>query len=333
MTRPFDELVHATLDGDATDAERAELSRQVAADPERARAFARAALLHDAIDRELCAAAEGRASARRVHWAAGARRFAAAAAVVLVAGTVAFLATRGQPALAAGAEAARLAARACDSHRTYVIHAEPQGSREGARAAERRPRALAPAQRVPDRPRPPRAKPSIDEALLHVGAPGSYVLVRTGADGTETVSGSDGRSAWSFAGDGPVRVSRDPSRFRGALPGEQHGLAFVDPVDGLKELLRSYDVAFDDSKADAAAGLRTIAATRRADASRGPKVVRITYDPADATIVRMQLDRLPQANGGPRSVTLELVEQSPLEPAFFTHEAHHGAGRTVIKED
>ena len=60
MTRPFDELVHATLDGDATDAERAELSRQVAADPERARAFARAALLHDDIDRELCAAAEVR---------------------------------------------------------------------------------------------------------------------------------------------------------------------------------------------------------------------------------------------------------------------------------
>ena len=333
MTRPFDELVHATLDGDATDAERAELSRQVAADPERARAFARAALLHDAIDRELCAAAQGRASARRVHWADRARRFAAAAAVALAVGGVTYFATRGQPAFAAGAEIARLAARACDSHRTYVIHADSQGSREGARAAERRARSPFEAQRAPERPRQPRAKPSIDEAMLHVGAPGSYVLVRTGADGAETVSGSDGRSAWSLSGDGPVRVSRDPSRFRGALPGEQHGLAFVDPVEGLKELVRAYDVAFDDSKADVAAGLRTITATRRADASRGPKVVRITYDPADATIVRMQLDRLPQANGGPRSVTLELVDRSPLDPAYFAHGAHHDADRAVIKED
>lgn len=329
MTRPFDELVHATLDGEASDAERAELSRLVAADPGRAREFARAALLHDALDREFGAAAEGRASARRVHWAVRVRGLAAAAAVALAVGAVAFFATRGQPALAAGAEMERLAARAADSLRTYLIRADQQAPRDPPRAADRRARPAA----APDRGRPPRPKPSIDEAILHVGAPGSYVLVRTGADGTETVSGSDGRSAWSFAGTGPVRVARDPSRFRGALPGEQHGLAFVDPVDGLRELMRSYDVAFGEPGPEAAAGLRVIVATRRADVPRGPKSVRIAYDPVDATIVRMQLDRLPQANGGPRSVTLELVDRSPLDPAYFAHGAHHDAGRSVIKED
>jgi len=46
MTRSFDELIHAVIDGEATDAERAEVSRQVAADPAQARAFARLALMY-----------------------------------------------------------------------------------------------------------------------------------------------------------------------------------------------------------------------------------------------------------------------------------------------
>jgi hypothetical protein len=49
--------------------------------------------------------------------------------------------------------------------------------------------------------------------------------------------------------------------------------------------------------------------------------------------MRMTFDRLPQANGGPRTVTLELVTEHPLDPEFFRHESHHDRDRKVIAED
>jgi hypothetical protein len=337
MTRPADELVHALLDGESTEAGRQALGAQVAADPDAARSLARAALLHDALEREFVAAGAGRASARRTAFVGRLRRLAAVVALAAAVGAVVTFATRGQPALAADTELARIAARPINALRTYVIHADdhkdgraPKGPAQGrARGRFDATGAVAP----PRDMRPERPKPSIDEAVLHVGATGSYVLVRTAADGTETVSGSDGASAWSFSGRGAVRTSRDPARFRGALPGHQHDLPFVDPVDGLRELAHSYDVAFERAGAIDAEGLRTIVATRRIDAQRGPKVVRIDYDPRDASVVRMRLERLPQAQGGPRAVTFELVGESRVEPGFFGHEAHHAPGRQVIKED
>jgi hypothetical protein len=337
MTRPADELVHALLDGEASEADRQELGARIAADRDAARNLARAALLHDALEREFVAAGAGRASARRLAYVGHLRRVAAVVVLVVAVGAVIMFATRGQSALAADVELARLAARPVDVLRTYVIHADdakdaraPRGSAMG----RGRNRVDASGAATPARDaRPDRPKPSIAEAILHVGASGAYVLVRTSADGTETVSGSDGASAWSFSGRGAVRTSRDPARFRGVLPGHQHDLPFVDPVDGLRELARSYDVAFERNGALDAGGLRTIVATRRMDAQGGPKVVRIDYDPDDASVVRMRLERLPQAGGGPRAVTLELVDESYVKEGFFGHEAHHAPGRQVIEED
>jgi hypothetical protein len=209
--------------------------------------------------------------------------------------------------------------------RTYVIHAlrddgRPRG-REQRRAEPPSPRGAA------------RAQPSIDEATLVVGTGGAYVLIRTGEDGRRTVSGSDGRLSWNVPERGAVRVSRDLQRFRGALPGEQHDLPFVDPKDGLDALMRSYDVVLGPAREIDGHAVRSIVATRRADVQRGPKGVELWYDPETAVIRRMELDRLPQAQGGPRAVVLELLDESPLDPRQFMHESHHDGDRLVIKED
>jgi hypothetical protein len=61
--------------------------------------------------------------------------------------------------------------------------------------------------------------------------------------------------------------------------------------------------------------------------------VAIEYDAETTRVMRMTFDRLPQANGGPRTVTLELVTEHPLDPEFFRHESHHDRDRKVIAED
>jgi len=318
-------LMHGMLDGTLDDAARARFAAEVAADPARATDFARMAMLHDAIEREMTAGAVGRSTARRTRWMLSVQRAAAAVAIAAAVGVLAFVGLRGSDANAAHAELARIASMSPAGQRTYVIHAlrddgRPRG-REQRRAEPPSPRGAA------------RAQPSIDEATLVVGTGGAYVLTRTGEDGRRTVSGSDGRLSWNVPERGAVRVSRDLQRFRGALPGEQHDLPFVDPKDGLDALMRSYDVVLGPAREIDGHAVRSIVATRRADVQRGPKGVELWYDPETAVIRRMELDRLPQAQGGPRAVVLELLDESPLDPRQFMHESHHDADRVVITED
>lgn len=317
-------LMHGMLDGTLDDAARARFAAEIAADPARAREFARVAMMHDAIEREMTAGAIGRSTARRSRWMLSVRRAAAAVAIAAAVGVLAFLGLRGSSANAAQAELARIASISPVGQRTYVIHALRDDGRQRGREPRRAEQAS---------PRGARMQPSIDEATLIVGTSGAYVLVRTGEDGARTVSGSDGRLSWNVPERGAVRVSRDPQRFRGALPGEQHDLPFVDPKDGLDALMRSYDVVLGPSRNIDGHAVRSLVATRRADVQRGPKGVELWYDPETAVIRRMELDRLPQAQGGPRAVVLELLDESPIDPRQFMHESHHDANRLVIKED
>jgi hypothetical protein len=317
-------LMHGMLDGTLDDAARARFAAEVVADPARAREFARVAMMHDAIEREMTAGAIGRSTARRTRWLLSVRRAAAAVAIAAVVGVLAFLGLRGSSANAAHAELARIASISPAGQRTYVIHALRDDRRQRGREQRRA---------EPTSPRGAHAQPSIDEATLIVGMSGAYVLVRTAEDGARTVSGSDGRLSWNVPERGAVRVSRDLQRFRGALPGEQHDLPFVDPKDGLDALMRSYDVVLGPAREIDGHAVRSIVATRRADVPRGPKGVELWYDPETAVIRRMELDRLPQAQGGPRAVVLELLDESPLDPRQFMHESHHDADRVVITED
>lgn len=326
-------LMHGMLDGTLNDAERERFGAIIAADEERAREFARAALLHDAMEREFSAAPIGRRTARNVMWMQRAQRLAVAAVLMIAVGTLAYIGMRGSPANAAYVELARISAAAPAGMRTYVIRAIAGDgrvhSKDGRRADPSVARGAGPQSgRGTGRP-----QPSIDDAVLNLGAAGCYVLTRTGDDGKSIVTGSDGHYSWSIPDRGAVRVSSDLARFRGALPGEQHDLPFIDPKDGLDVLMRSYDIALGAAGEIDGRPVRLIVATRKADVARGPKGVELWYDSETAIIVRMQLDRLPQAQGGPRAVTLDLLAESPLDPAFFTHELHHDADRQVINED
>lgn len=313
-------LVAAHLDGTIDGAGRGRLESLVASDARCARELARTALLHDALARELVAGEAGRSAARPGALARLGRRAAVAASLMLAAGLLLWVGLQPRPAIAAEGELARLASAPTDTRRVYAIEASDV---PGARPALRR-RTDA---------RAARPGPGIDDAVLHLGAPGCYVLERRGPDGEETVTGSDGEHGWVVSARGAVRTSRNPARFRGALPGEQHDLPFVDPSEGFAQLRKAYDIALGRDGSHDGRATRTIVALRRPDVPRGPKDVTIEYDALTARVVRMTFDRLPQANGGPRTVTLELIGEHPLEAGFFRHESHHDRDRKVIAED
>lgn len=308
---PLDADMHSHLDGASDPASLSRLDEALRTDPAFARRFAAMAMLHEALSREHVEAAAGRRQASSLRLAGRVRRWAIAAMVALSAGALAVvLSMETGRADAADRRLARIGEFRPKTCRTYAVRAD-----EG-----------------PERARG-RGRPALAGATLHVGLPGQFVLEGEDELGRPASLGSDGIVAWSAPSKGPVRVSTDLARFRGALPGEQHGIPFVDPADGMAELLRTY--ALESLAPETIGGRRVevVVARRRIDAQRGPREVRLWFDPETSTIVRMSLDRLPQANGGPRSVVLELVAESPLDASFFGHARHHGPGRPIVREE
>jgi hypothetical protein len=341
-------LANAWLDGEigpeASDGDAARLSDRLASDPEFAREFARLVLLHDALEREQHAGAEGRRVAAGVRRTAVIRRLAAVAAVFAMALTLGWLAIVATQPASASEIVARIVAAARSGDRTYVVRAldesdarkraAPQGLSQASGPETRRDARIKRADPASGaRGGVKRPEPPIDGAVVFIRSPGSYVLARIDADGGETLSGSDGRRAWIVPAKGPVRVSTDPQRFSGALPGSQGGVPFIDPHDGLEELALRYDLRIEPADPLVAGAFDRIIATRRAEARGGPKRLEIAFDPTTSRIHAMRLENLPQARGGPRSVEFELVDDRPLSPDFFTHQAHHAADRAVIEEN
>jgi hypothetical protein len=309
----FARLAHAALDGEISADDSARLSDAIARDPARATEFARLAMLHDALEREMNAAAAGRAVARRTQALARFRRVAAIAAALVVAAFLGWFSLRTTPEASASEIVARLVASVKSGDRAYFL------------------RAVGASPAAPVDTRGGRPAPSIDGAILYVRGRGEYVLARLDADGNEVLTGSDGARAWIVPVKGPVRVSRDPRRFSGALPGSQQGIAFIDPHQNLDELSKSYDLVLKPAlRPDAPS---RITGVRRSDARGGPKRIEISYDESTALIRAIRLENLPQARGGPRTVEFELVDDAALDREFFTHAHHHDASRVVIEED
>lgn len=340
--RELDRLFHAHVDGELDDAGRARLDALLRTDPEAARAFARLVLLHDGLAGAYAAdsalRAETAGAARTHDGAMGSNttsyssrtstphprrllRIAAAAAIVLGVAFVAWTVFTSAPASAARAELARVVARA-SGDRTYTLHALDDGGRRRGdeRAKEERRPAV-----DDDLP--------LDGATLHLRGTTSWVLERRDEQGVIDAVGSDGASAWHVPATGPVRVSSNPARFRGVLPGEQHDVAFVGAGAGLLELERAYDLELAPHVERDGRAYGTLVATRKPDVARGPKRVVLEYDPDTAALARITLDKLPQAKGGPRALELVLVDERELAPDYFTHTHHHAEGREVLRED
>lgn len=309
-----DDLIHGYLDGRLSEGQLAELNGRLACDPEFARGFALAALLHDRLRdrfREYGAGTEaGKALPRRPRLFGRRAALAASSAALLVLAVVLVWGVGDRRVSAAEAVLGRLIeAQGRAGDRTYRIVALDAG----------------PADNV-GTPPGGRRRPTVDGALLHVRGDGQYVLVRRPGQPEEFVTGSDGREAWSVPPDDPVRVSPDAARFRGAVPGEQQGLPFLDLRSALGRLREAYELTLvggPDGHLDA---------HKRSTAYRGPRDVAVWFDPASGVIRRLRMYGMPQAQGGPRSVALELIDRSDLGAAFFGHAAHHGLDRRVVRE-
>ncbi|MFO0798577.1 MAG: hypothetical protein U0804_13970 [Gemmataceae bacterium] len=304
MTTDPDALVAGYLDGTLTADEEAALNDWVKADPAHAARFAAAARVHDRLGdvfRMSLPAATPAPARPRARLALGGLIAALAAALLLA---VWLTPTR----VTAAAELDRLIASSAGAgDRTYTI------------------RTLDPDPEAWDERRQ-----TIDGATLHVRPPERYVLVRRFPDGQPFVTGSDGARSWSVPPAGAVRVSGDPLRFRGPVPGHQHGIPFADLRGDLVQLRDAYALTVLPPDA---AGRRGLRAVKRSNEFRGPREVELWYDPATGVIERMTFAGLPRARGGPDRLAVELRDTAELGADFFTPTRHHAPDRRVIEED
>lgn len=329
-------LISRYLDGLLSEDEFKELTAWIAEKPEHATQFAQASLLHDRLRNHFRARMElvsEKSQAQRVaaqrdsmrilsRWK-GVAFLVSSAAVILVVFLI-FHGGSGESARAAEMELKRLihvTERISDC--TYLITALDEG-------------------KVEDRPKKGGLpQPPINGAILYRRGPGQYVLVRKFPDGSEFITGSDGKTSWSCppvqeGKKGPaVRVSNDPLRFRGPVPGQQHNIPFLDIRNSLDQLREAYTLTFLPSRPgpDGNTQWNGIRADRREDVAGGPKHVEIWYVPETGVIQKMRFDGMPRAKGGPRSLLVELMDQRDLGPNFFDHTAHHGPERRVLSAD
>ncbi len=169
-----------------------------------------------------------------------------------------------------------------------------------------------------------------DGAELHLRGASQFLLIRPLLDGGARFTGSDGTANWDIIGGGPVRLSSDPGRFRGGLPGEQQEVPFLDltsPLAGLKE---GYDVSLHNVPGEPWHA-RLVALKRSRDV-RGPRELDLTFRRDTGTIVTLDLRGLPRARGGPEALRLALSSEAPLPADHFSHASHHEPTRQIISE-
>jgi hypothetical protein len=307
-------LIQGYLDEILTPAEESQLNEWIKADPDHAMIFAEYAVIHDRLKNHFIARAIKEdvtpSKVRIPHVSSVSQRISKhigllAASILILVGFGWWLFPNG---LVAANELNRLIDVANNpGDRTYrITNLDPN-----------------PEQTEPRRP-------PIDGAILHVRHPDQYVLIRKFPDGRQLITGSDGEHGWSIQPEGPVRVSPDPMRFRGPVPGHQQGIPFANLRSDLLQLQDAYDVTFIPGTVNGLSGLQ---AEKKSAVHRGPRSVELWYQPKTGIIQRMVFDGMPRARGGPDRVAVELIGPEMLPSDFFRHESHHQQGLKVIVEE
>ncbi|MFM7163360.1 MAG: hypothetical protein ACKO3P_23670 [Planctomycetaceae bacterium] len=179
--------------------------------------------------------------------------------------------------------------------------------------------------RSPEEERRPR-KPTLEGALLSIGLEGRFVLERQTEGGEPFVTGSNGVQSWAVRPWGPVLVSRDPTRFRRDLPGQDLGFPLVEIDTVLAQLKAAYTIRL---QAEVAPGLERLVASKHRRTA-GPRVVEVTYDSARREIRSLRFIDLAY---GTNRLTLRLDESPLSRPvSFFEHASHHAPTRRVEYE-
>lgn len=179
------------------------------------------------------------------------------------------------------------------------------------------------------------SKKQIDGATLFVRGANQYVLTVMLRSGQNRTSGCDGQVSWAFREDGPVHVSTDLTRFRGGVPGQQQGMPFINIHAHISQLRSGYKVDLTDEQdvASDGTGLSQLVGIRKSRDVRGPKQIEIWFDAENGTVHKMLLNGLPRGRGGPKSVMLQLEDETNLGPPFFSHDAHHEPEKRIRYED
>lgn len=179
------------------------------------------------------------------------------------------------------------------------------------------------------------SKEQIDGGKLFVRGADKYVFARLMRDGERRLTGCDGMQSWAFRENGPVHVSSDLSRFRGGIPGQQQGIPFMNIHLHLSQLNEGYEIELDSDTSRSANGteLSLLSGTRKSRDVRGPKKIEIWFDESNGTVHEMTFIGLPRGGGGPKTVSLKLIDQSDLGEDFFSHESHHEPDHRIRFEE
>jgi len=179
-----------------------------------------------------------------------------------------------------------------------------------------------------------RRQETVDDATLVVRGLDKFVLLHSPISGLGRYSGCDGQQSWSFRDGSPVHVSPDLARFRTSLPGQQHDLPMLNIQEHLAQLKAGYRIELIPGSKTGRNGeaLSQLTGVKKSKEIPGPKEIEIWFDGSAGSIHWMLLDELPRGQGGPKSILLELVGQSPVADEFFTFQFHDVLSRRVISE-
>jgi hypothetical protein len=351
MTLP-DDLLHGYLDQSLTPEQQLELEAWLKESPQHIRSFADLLLLHSQLRSEALLLDSGLIAASalpavvpevapvaepvgRIRGRRSLRRLSGLAVTILITlAAVLSLRPGSQHATvsAASTEISRLITEnKSPRDRTYQISVE-----HAALIDRRRSRA------VHSEKRPP--KPPMDDATLHVGGSGQFVLIRRRPDGRLFITGSSGVQSWAVRPDSPVRTSTDLLRFSRDLPGHEYSLSLTELPLTLEQLQRSFDVQIVDAGASddltasntapnedsPAAATRLLIAVRRPGLP-GPRRIEIEYNAASHEIHQIRFIDMPY---GPERLTLRLTltSRSSQPAGFYDHAAHHAPDLPVEQE-
>ena len=337
MTADPRHLIDGYFDDMLTSDELLALRDWIQSDPEHAKAFARASLLHDRL-RDALASGDSTEEASAVtatnlspDWFRGSLfstsfwGTTASVTVLLVGIGVLWFSSSTTAASAAFRELDRIIVSSIRSRdRTYEIVVEDISTpnRRGKRSAER------------DTQRPP--KPPLDGAILHVRDGQHFVLIRKTTDGAPFITGSNGKQSWAVSARGPVRVSQDVDHFNHDLPGHETSIPLTNLHEGFERLRQAYRLQFstlgpEEFDGQEGTAVRMLVAVKKPK-ERGPQRVEIAYDHQSGRILHMRFVQMPY---GPDRLDLRmsLLNENELPPDFFEHASHHTPDRTVETEN